>query len=290
MKTQEFKYDPKAEDEKAAAKKYRLPFALCKAHGIQIQDWWTPKDAWKALENGGIIVDVSDEYKAFYLKIKRKNTQSAAERKRNHEQIKKEQALFADHVPDKDYIHRKGYISGAEKKVPMNFEQANGGKVNPFFDSKYVGYHHNCQTCVATYYARRLGYDVRALPNLNNKAIYDLSRDISLAYRDQYGEHPKKKYITGRFRKTINQTIQEGEIYAIEWRWNKSACGHVVSVERKNGNIYFYDPQDGQLYTWRNSEKLFQGKATDFCLMKLTGCTMDEKFADQIMKKAGKEK
>ena len=271
-------------------RKYRLPFALCKDYRIQTQDWWTPRDAWEALINHGIVEDVSDEYEAYYREIRRKTAQSITERKKKHEQIKREQLSLVDHVPDKNYVHRKGYIAGAEKRLPMTFEQANGGKVNPFFDSRYVGYHNNCQACVAVYYARRLGYDVRALPNLNNKAIDDLSHDISLAYRDEYGEHPKKKYITGRFRKTINQTIKEGEIYAIEWRWKKSVFGHVVSVERKNGNICFYDPQDGNFYTWKNSEKLFQGKATDFSLMKLTGCTMDERFADKIMKKVRREK
>ena len=33
-----FKYDPEEEDE-SNSKKYRLPFALCKAAGIQIEDW-----------------------------------------------------------------------------------------------------------------------------------------------------------------------------------------------------------------------------------------------------------
>lgn len=43
-------YDP----EKDSKSKYtRLPFGLCKSKGIPIQDWWTPKDAWAALQRAG---------------------------------------------------------------------------------------------------------------------------------------------------------------------------------------------------------------------------------------------
>ncbi len=45
MADEEFKYDPEAGEDN---KKLRLPFALCKAKGIEIKDWWTPRDAWNA--------------------------------------------------------------------------------------------------------------------------------------------------------------------------------------------------------------------------------------------------
>ena len=58
-KYSDFEYDPEAEQN---TKKYRLPFALCKANGIPIQDWWRPSDAWEALSNAGYVIDVSEEY------------------------------------------------------------------------------------------------------------------------------------------------------------------------------------------------------------------------------------
>lgn len=61
----EFRYDPEAEEN---SKKFRLPFALCKANGIAIQDWWTPRDAWAALERNGDVENVSDEYADYYRK------------------------------------------------------------------------------------------------------------------------------------------------------------------------------------------------------------------------------
>ena len=45
---EKFKNDPEAGQD---TKKLRLPFALCKSKGIEIQDWWTPRDAWNALKN-----------------------------------------------------------------------------------------------------------------------------------------------------------------------------------------------------------------------------------------------
>lgn len=69
MADEEFKYDPEAGEDN---KKLRLPFALCKAKGIEIKDWWTPRDAWNALRNRGEVQDVSEEYADFYRKLKKK--------------------------------------------------------------------------------------------------------------------------------------------------------------------------------------------------------------------------
>ena len=269
-------------------RKYRLPFALCKDYHIQTQDWWTPRDAWEALIKHGIVEDVSDAYDAYYQRLERERIKIGTEYHKSRENRRKEQLSDAVHRSDRSYVHKAGSIAGAEKQAPMTFRQADGGSVNPFFRSKFMGYRGNCQACVAAYYARRLGYDVQALPDFNNPAITALSRDISLAYRDQYGEHPQKKYITGRFRESIHKTVKEGEIYALEWRWKGKDDGHVVTVERVKGSIYFYDPQSGKIYPWKTSEKLFCGEATDFALLKLSGCTMDEKFSDKIMRKAEK--
>ena len=42
--------------------KYRLPFALCRANGIEIGDGWTPRDAWEALKKSGTISNVEEGY------------------------------------------------------------------------------------------------------------------------------------------------------------------------------------------------------------------------------------
>lgn len=51
-------------------RKYRLPFALCKAVGISIQEWWTPTDAWAALKKNGHTKNVEDAYAEYYNRFK----------------------------------------------------------------------------------------------------------------------------------------------------------------------------------------------------------------------------
>ena len=65
-KNDDFTYDPEAEEN---SKGTRLPFGLCKSYGIKIEDWWTPRDAWQALQDGGYVGDVSEEYCPFCKKL-----------------------------------------------------------------------------------------------------------------------------------------------------------------------------------------------------------------------------
>ena len=74
----DFKNDPEGGGNKAL----RLPFALCKAKGIKIQDWWTPRDAWNALKSGGYVEDVDEEYAKHLKEEKREKKHSPKENKR----------------------------------------------------------------------------------------------------------------------------------------------------------------------------------------------------------------
>jgi len=58
MAEEKFEYDP--ENDNKRAKFLRLPFALCRANGIEIKDWWRPRDAWNALKNNGIVDEPSE--------------------------------------------------------------------------------------------------------------------------------------------------------------------------------------------------------------------------------------
>ena len=60
--------------EKGSPFKYRLPFGLCKKFGINIQDWWTPTDAWNALKGYNVSPD-----KAYDIIEKKGSTDSIAE-------------------------------------------------------------------------------------------------------------------------------------------------------------------------------------------------------------------
>ena len=283
----DFKYDP----EGGGNVKYRLPFALCKENGIPIQDWWTPRDAWDALKNGGYVEDVDEEYAKRAKEEKREKEKEW--RKEHPEQvkkwaarakIKKEQLKNPEHNPDKNYIHEDGKIAGAEKGAPMTFEQADSGSVNPYYGTEQIGYVTNCQTCVATFVARKLGYNVRALPNLNNKNIADLSHDVTLAYVDENGNPPKAESIT---RRDIAGT-PPGTMYALRWTWQGRNSGHIVIMQNDGSGAYLYDPQTNEKYVSQEEIGNFLKDGMRFARIDLTNCTINEKFCDKIMKGAKK--
>lgn len=277
---EEFQYDPEAEDN---TRKFRLPFALCKANGITIQDWWTPRDAWEALKKGGYVDDVSEEYKEYYSQLKKERNKKHRQRAKN----KNAQLKDPRHNPTKGYVHQDGAIDGAVRSNPMTFEQADSGNVNPYF-GKGIGYNHNCQTCVATYVARRQGYDVRALPNLNNKNIYRLSYDTSLAYIDDNGQHPKqvKKPNGARIDSFLEQAIKPNDIYSVEFVYRGAHSGHIITAERgADGAIRLYDPQSNKTVEKKDFAMYFRN-TNAITLMNLTNCRIDETFADTIMKKS----
>lgn len=282
----DFKNDP--EGEEGGNGKYRLPVALCKERGIPIQDWWTPRDAWAALEKRGYVDDVDEEYakRAKEAKREKEKERSKARRKarQEREKIKKAQLKDPEHNPDKSYVHQDGKIAGVAKGKPMTFEQADSGSVNPYYGTKQIGYRTNCQTCVPTFIARRQGYDVRALPNLDNKSIYQLSHDVTLAYVDENGNRPRLEDITRR--EIMN--VEPGKMYALRWGWKGRTSGHIVMMMNDGQGAYLYDPQTNTKYSTKKEIADFVEKGTGFKRMDLTNCTIDEKFCDKIMKRVKK--
>lgn len=309
---EEFKNDPEAGK---GAKKYRLPFALCKQKGIAIQDWWTPRDAWNALRNDGEIQSVSEEYADFYRKKKR---EAQKRYKKEHpgrvalskmrEKTKKEQLASSEHTPDKSYKHVDGAIAGAKKSAPMTFEQADSGNCNPMINKYsnktgmgWIGYHTNCQTCVATYIARKQGYNVRALPNLNNREIDNLSQNIALAYVKENGERysykdfiRNDKVFNGSIDGFADSEIKPGETHALSFGWRGMNSGHVIIAEKDtSGVLTIYDPQTAKVYKGREAirkSRYFTGaNRSSAKLLNLTNAKLDEAFCDKIMKNEGEQ-
>ena len=136
----------------------------------------------------------------------------------------------------------------------MSEEQANNGNANPNFHlGRASGYWDNCQTCVVAYELRRRGYDVSALPNLNNATIDRLSRDTSLAWIDP-NTGLKPEYIVSdkvttpkRAYTWMKKEIKPGGRYTIEFDW-KQGSGHIVHARKNNnGEVEMYDPQSGRV-------------------------------------------
>lgn len=287
----DYKYDPEGEEESNAGK-YRLPFALCKQKGIAIQDWWTPRDAWEALKRGGHVDDVSEEYADYYREQKkadeRAKRKERAKKKKERQARIDEQKSNSEHVPEKNYTHKPGAIAGADKGKPMNFEQADGGSCNPYYNKGLIGYRTNCQTCVPVFIARLQGYDVRALPNLDNREIAALSRNTRLAYKTKDGGLPE--YIhKPRGEKNLSfldKNIKQGEIYSIEFGWKGRSTGHVLTAQRgEDGKVRLYDPQINQVYD-NKTVSAYLSRTENVRLMNLTNVTINEEYCDKIMKRA----
>lgn len=299
---EDFKHD----DEKEGNSAYRLPFGLCNKYGIAIQDWWTPKHAWEALRNGGFVDNVSEEYKEFYRKLKKDASKEGRKRSQRRTKLKEEQKRNPEHNPDYDYQHQDGAIAGVKQGEPMTFEKADNGNCNPYYEESIkavksgfregaIGYRTNCATCVATYFARRQGYDVRALPNLDNMNIYLLSTDTTLAYIKQDGTRPQRvlnPYTERKKQEFVEEQVQDGEIHAMEWTWKGKRSGHIVVVEKEAGkDIMVYDPQTNEKYSTREFFRQYGGKIKrrTLELTNLTKCNIDEQFCDRIMKGATKK-
>ena len=149
---------------------------------------------------------------------------------------------------------RPPMIANVKRGNPMSEEQANKGNANPNYHlGPNSGYTKNCQTCVVAYELRRRGYDVSALPKINNPTMTNLSLDTSLAWIDP-NTGKKPRYIESDKVTTPKQTynwmkkeIDPNGRYTIEFDW-KTRGGHIIHARKdKTGEIELYDPQAGKI-------------------------------------------
>ena len=155
-------------------------------------------------------------------------------------------------------------IVGVSKGEPMNFDDADGMKANPGYESDFARVM-NCQTCVVANEARRRGYDVQAKPYTNkNKSMFALAEQPTRAYIDpETGKEPgmirvEESPTKARFNKLCEETVKDGERYHLRIE-TKAGGGHVVCMDRdENGVLRVYDPQDGSIY--KASEYLKRAK------------------------------
>lgn len=221
-----------------------LPFGLCKKHGIALPDNATPRDAWEALKGIGIYPPWTDK--------------GGGSSGGLHKDGKPKGTLKEGNASKKvsvDDLH-PATIANVAPGVPMSFEQANQGRVNPHFKTGEK-YGENCQTCVVCYEARLRGYDVEALPYGAVPQMRELARNTSLAWIDPITNEPPK-YIFNqnantpkRLKAFLETTIEKGARYTMQFHWKgKGAGAHIVSVDRQaDGTLRLYDPQSGRVYT-----------------------------------------
>ena len=195
------------------------------------------------------------------------------------------------HTFDPNYVHKDGYIANVRQGTPMSHDEADRGNVNSLFNSGTNGYNNNCQTCVATYWARRMGYDVRALPNENNQWTKLLSTHTNFAFIDKATGKPPQYITYNGGSDTMDMylwftnTLKEGQTYSIEYGWKQMpGVGHIVTIERNGYNITAYDPQNDTTLEGQDLlDYLWSETLCDFKLMNLTNCAINETYCDRIM-------
>jgi hypothetical protein len=155
--------------------------------------------------------------------------------------------------------------------APMTFEEANEMRGNPHY-SEAESYRINCQTCVVANELRRRGFPVEALANTKGSLLEELSLTPERAWVDANGNTPtpirfgsnmttksnpwngatwtkyEKVYSTRKqLVQAFESQINEDGRYHISWAWSNKKEGHIITLERINGVLRYYDPQNGEV-------------------------------------------
>lgn len=154
---------------------------------------------------------------------------------------------------------------GIKQGKPMSFEEANQGRGNPKFRTNKL-YGVNCQTCVVVHELRLRGFDLGAKPKASSTQEA-MARDCTFAWIDPLtGQQPEVVRITcapdnktikvrksqkskSDLRKNILEATKETGRYNFSYGWvsGKDSAGHIITAERHaDGNLTFYDPQNGK--------------------------------------------
>ena len=152
-----------------------------------------------------------------------------------------------------EHIHEMENKLGMKRGKRMTHSEANEGKVNPKYGKR--GYGTNCSTCTATYYMRRLGFDVTAKASIEaNKHVRELSRGYTTWEKwkgGRTGYHSTKAWMnansltnmnTDAYRMFINAFTKEDGFYEFNVGY-ESGGGHSTILLREKGVIYRIEQQ-----------------------------------------------
>lgn len=158
-------------------------------------------------------------------------------------------------------IKKIGTIS---KGDAMTFDEADGGKANPFI-SLGGKFKDNCQSCVAAFEARLRGFKVRAKRFSESDIHFKrLANNPARAFIDPYTRHHPnwlESDVFNTWEDCLNyaiKTVKRGQRYVMKFYWKENKRGHIISAIRtKKGRLFFYDPQDGSIWEKEEYKELF---------------------------------
>ena len=149
----------------------------------------------------------------------------------------------------------------------MTFEEANERRSNPNLE-KGIEYQRNCQCCVASHELRMRGFDVEAVAiNESDKESLacQLAKRTHMFWIDPETNKPlrirDRVYNVYDFN-ALSEKVKEDGRYHLRFPYTRGN-GHIMTFERKNGELYFYDPQIGKKYTLQElNERYDSGNVT----------------------------
>lgn len=191
-------------------------------------------------------------------------------------------------------------VAGVKKGKPMDFEKANGGKVNPNYNPDYYEYSHNCQSCVVAYEARRRGYDIQVVERGEYDKTQQLAEHSFWAFIDpETNKVCEPELINAKnsvnLYNQLNSKIKPSGRYVFSYDWDngKEAIGHIQIVERnQNGELQFYDPQSGvkisnkeKAINYLKNKCILYGKNTPQELLRIDDKQFNTYFINDIVRK-----
>ena len=158
----------------------------------------------------------------------------------------------------------KAVAAALKTKVPkkgMTFEEADDHRSNPKYDEGRKPYRINCQCCVVSHEMRLRGFDVEAVPNMRKEGSVPriLSRGTHKAWIDPKTNDTPKIEKAFDFRRMTEKATEVGR-YHVRWTWRGKDSGHIITFERTEEGMFFYDPQTGKKYTLEEINKKWDGQ------------------------------
>lgn len=142
-------------------------------------------------------------------------------------------------------------IAGITKGNPMTFDEADSGNVNPGFQSD-IARQGNCQSCVPTFIARLLGFNIQAKPyDKDNPIMNALMYKTNLAFIDRntktFPEMLTPKKTGAELTTWLLNHMEDNKYYSVGFDYKPNLFlpgGHVLVMHKNKGILTLYDPQD----------------------------------------------
>lgn len=180
---------------------------------------------------------------------------------------------------------------GTKISKPMTHKKADNKHPNVGYRKKKDEFGVNCQCCVVAYELRRRGFDVTAMPNFRTGFPYDLSKDTTKIWQNPYKKrvhptkinYPSNKPRTGAdIRQYVETFINEDGRYHFVVAWNDKD-GHIITIERKKGNIVWYDPQVNEILGDEFLTPAYIKRSMK--LYRVDNLLVVDKYIDQVVRK-----